>query len=88
MCIRVVQVDVASELVFWSRADVAIVVRRGTRPSYALREIHAILEDMGAAQDGPTPQCFCGDTVPLPADLQTAHRGRPTDTTRQVLRGA
>lgn len=87
MCIRIVVVDLSSELAQYLPADVTIVVRRPATPASAaaaLAETHAILSDL----DSPgTMLCFCGDPITLPPELATAPAGRRDDH-RQVLRGA
>lgn len=88
MCTHVLIVDVLPEPVRWDPDDVAILVRRGSCPEDAMREIRAILSDLDAPPAVPFGAlCFCGDPIPLPREISDRPR-RIATTRRQVLRGA
>ena len=85
MCILIRSAEVGIELVYWSSEDVCIYVRSDAPPDLAHDEIRAILADLDAPPSGNEQLiCFCGDTIPQPPGLITAHR--TTTTHRQELR--
>jgi hypothetical protein len=89
---RVSVVDVLPAVADWDRDEVTIHVRRGEEWDAVLREVHAILADLGAPlpfTDG-VPRCFCGDPVPLPDSRAGGTRRHRIHSVHvwQVSRGA
>lgn len=93
MCIRVMVIDVLPALAVWDADDVTVLVRRSADPESALNEVLLILADLDAPLPFITgvPLCFCGDPVPLPAELTAGARWRHRTNSQhvwQVSRGA
>ncbi|MFF2522487.1 hypothetical protein [Streptomyces liangshanensis] len=52
----------------WDPDEVEILVQRGTHPHDLIRELYALLADLGAPPSAGLA-CFCGDPVQLPDEL-------------------
>lgn len=67
MCIRIAVVKDLHEIALWDPDEVTILVDRGTHPHQLIRELHALLADLGApSTPGAGLLCFCGTRVELP----------------------
>lgn len=94
MCIRIAVADRLTETAVWDPDEVIIFVQRGTHPHDLIRELHALLADLGAAS-GAGLTCFCGMAIELPELDRTQCRVRrirqydlDSLIPRQVHRGA
>ncbi|MFG2144104.1 hypothetical protein ACGFRG_07880 [Streptomyces sp. NPDC048696] len=69
MCIRIctAETDDLPEIATWDPDEVSILVRTGTHHTDLIRELHALLADLGAPTRGAGLTCFCGDPVDLPS---------------------
>jgi len=81
VCIRITVADDLPEIALWDPNEVTILVARGTHPHELIRELHALLADLGApSTPGAGLLCFCGTRVEIPSelDLCTTLPGAPT----------
>ncbi|MBP2583345.1 hypothetical protein J3A78_003823 [Streptomyces sp. PvR006] len=69
MCIRIAVVDDLPDPAIWDPDEVTILVAGDTHHHDLIREVHALLTDLGAPTTGAGLTCFCGDPVSLPANL-------------------
>jgi hypothetical protein len=66
VCIRIAVADGLQEIATWDPDEVTILVARGTHPHDLIRELHALLVDLGAPSTGAGLLCFCGSRVEAP----------------------
>lgn len=75
MCIRIAFADGVQDRVTWDPDEITIFVQGGTHTHDLIRDVHALLADLGAptATAGlPGLRCFCGDPVDLPTEATPA----------------
>ncbi|MGW7085061.1 hypothetical protein ACWGH2_16435 [Streptomyces sp. NPDC054871] len=59
--------DDLSKIALWDPDEITVFVQRGTHPHDLIRELHALLVDLGAPiVPGAGVLCFCGTRVELP----------------------
>jgi hypothetical protein len=70
VCIHIAVVDELPDVsAVWDPDEVEILVLRGTHPHDLIRELYALLADLGAPPSAGGLTCFCGDPVQLPDEL-------------------
>ncbi|MFI8254128.1 hypothetical protein [Streptomyces filamentosus] len=67
-------VDDLPDTATWDPDEVAILVAGGTHRHDLIREVHALLHDLGAPS-GAGLTCFCGEPLDLPAELLPPQAG-------------
>ncbi|GFH36575.1 hypothetical protein SCWH03_28060 [Streptomyces pacificus] len=74
MCIRTAEVDEQADTAIWDPDGVTITVLRGTHPHSLIREVAALLQDLGAPSPSPGAGliCHCGEPVRLPGEEPAA----------------
>lgn len=78
MCAAVAIADLSFEHVFWSSADVQIIVPATLGIAAAISQIKRILLDLGAPKRDDLV-CFCGEPVELPPEFLELPNGAKAD---------
>lgn len=73
MCTLIAVADSQSETALWDPDEITITVQGGTHPHDLIRDLAALLADLGA----PTTAtgglaCFCGDPITIPHEALAA----------------
>jgi hypothetical protein len=69
VCIHIAVVDHLQDIAVWDPDELLIFVQRGTRPADLIRELHALLHDLGAPPSTGGLTCFCHMPIQLPTEL-------------------
>ncbi|MFD8687989.1 hypothetical protein [Streptomyces sp. NPDC059651] len=63
--------DSQSETAIWDPDEITIFVQGGTHPHDLIRDLAALLADLGAPTTGGLA-CFCGDPITIPHEALAA----------------
>lgn len=74
MCTLIAVADSQSETAIWDPDEITITVQGGTHHHTLIRELAALLADLGAPATAGGLTCFCGDPITIP---QTAIAAGP-----------
>lgn len=75
MCTLIAVADSQSETATWDPDEITITVQGGTHPHDLIRELAALLDDLGAPTTTATGgglACFCGDPITIPHEAIAA----------------
>lgn len=78
MCTLITMAEDQPAPAIWDPDEITITVQRGTHPHYLIRELHALLADLGAPPSTGTLRCFCGDPITLPPEAMAPPAARPS----------